>query len=51
MFNASFSNLLVDAHVEELHRAARNTGTRRRPSAVAALATVVTRTPIRTRQS
>jgi hypothetical protein len=50
MFNPCFSNLLVEARVEELHRAAgngpskgRRFGTERR-SAARALATVLTRT-------
>jgi hypothetical protein len=51
MFNPSFSNLLVEARVEELHRAARTGGSRRHPSAAAALAAVVTRTRIWSRQA
>lgn len=51
MFSPSFSHLLVEARVEELHRAARNAGGHRRHSAASALATVVTRTSIRSRQS
>jgi hypothetical protein len=51
MFSTSFSNLLVEARVEELHRAARKAGTRRRHSAAAALGTVVTRTATWSRRS
>lgn len=51
MFQPSFSHLLVEARVEDLHRAARNAGSRRRHPAATALATVVTRTPIWSRQS
>jgi hypothetical protein len=51
MFNPSFSNLLVEARVADLHQAARKAGSRRRHSAPAALGTVVTRTPTWSRQS
>lgn len=51
MFNPSFSNVFVEARVEDLRRAARPAGSRRRHSVAGALATVVTRTPIWSRQS
>jgi hypothetical protein len=51
MFTPSFSNLLVEARVEELHRAARNAGSRRRHPAATALATGLTRTRTWSRQS
>jgi hypothetical protein len=57
MFSPSFSNVLVEARVEQLHRAARNGGRGRRRSGTArhsaptAFATVVTRTATWSRQS
>jgi hypothetical protein len=51
MFNPSFSDLFIEARVEELRRAAQNTSSSSRRSATAAFATLFTRTRTRSRQS